>query len=485
MSLNIVKDTRNLLAKNILAYLVIILVTPILTRLYEPGQFGTLSLMIFASSLLGIVCTARLELAIPLLRESLPLYNLIKLLICLAIVCFVAFSVFVFFFHDEILKILFDGENDGNWLYVVPLYGVTLSLNSIFVLLLTKDKQFSKIGYLVLTQNCAFCFAALIFSSFALSFNGLIVAKFIGLLVSILLASVIIRKSIKEMVFLRLNFRVFKKTIGDLKQFVQFNLPISIMGIIGKDLMVLIFAFSQGAAYAGFYAMARVVAELPTNMLSGALGPVFYSQTASSLHDGILKGNLLNEINLVLKLIFTLVIPAYLIFSLWATEFFTILLGEKWITSGAIFKFLLPLSIISLLSCWLIRLFEVMRKQNISFKIQFTFEFTGFIVALIMVYCEVRLEIILASIITCFSFIPSLITLSALKILGFNSNSRRLVIFMLILFALGNALILIGTPNYATASAHSIWLIFSSVLFFLVGHKVFKNYRLKDLNVFW
>ena len=142
------------------------------------------------------------------------------------------------------------------------------------------------------------------------------------------------------------------------------------------------------------------------------------------------------------------------------------------------------MSIISLLSCWLIRLFEVMRKQNISFKIQFTFEFTGFIVALIMVYFEVRLEVILASIITCFSFIPSLITFSALKILGFNSNSRRLVIFLLILFALVNALILIGPPKYATESVHSIWLIFSSMLFFLVGHKVFKNYRLKDLNVF-
>lgn len=485
MSLNIVKDTRNLLAKNILAYLTIILVTPILTRLYEPGQFGTLSLMIFASSLFGILFTARLELAIPLVRESRPLYNLIKLLVFSALVCFITFSVFVFSFHDEILEIFFDGENHGNWLYVVPLYGFTLSLNSILILFLTKGKQFSKIGYLVLTQNCAFCFAALIFSSYALSFNGLIVAKFIGLLVSILFASAIISKSIKEIICLRLNFRVFKKTIGDLKQFVQFNLPISVMGIIGKDLMVLIFAFSQGTAYAGFYAMARVVSELPTTMISSALGPVFYSQTATSLNDATLKDKLLNEINIVLKLIFTVVIPAYLIFALWAIEFFTILLGEKWATSGAIFKFLLPLSIISLLSCWLIRLFEVMRKQNISFKIQFTFEFTGFVVALIMVYCDVRLELILASIITCFSFIPSMITFYALKMLGFNRNSRNLVIFLLVLFALVNALTLIGFPNDSTEIAHGIWLIFSSVLFFLIGHKVFKNYRLKDLNDFW
>ena len=100
-----------------------------------------------------------------------------------------------------------------------------------------------------------------------------------------------------------------------------------------------------------------MVGELPTSMLSGALGPVFYSQTASSLNDLTLKNKVANEINVILKLLFTLVIPAYLILSIWAEEIFKFTLGESWEISGTIFLFLLPLSIISLFSCWLTRLF--------------------------------------------------------------------------------------------------------------------------------
>ena len=440
--------------------------------------------MIFVSSLMGVLFTARLELAIPLIRERRSLNNLIMLLLYLAFLCSIISSMIVFLFKDEILNLFVAEKHHGNWLLVIPFYGLALSISSILMLFLTKEKQFSNMGISLLFQNCAFCFLAIILSKFNLSLNGLIVAKFFGLVVSILFVLLTLKYKIKELTFSSLKLRFSEKITGDLKQFVQFNLPISIMGIIGKDLMVLIFAFSQSVAYAGFYAMARVVGELPTSMLSGALGPVFYSQTASSLNDLTLKNKVANEINVILKLLFTLVIPAYLILSIWAEEIFKFTLGESWEISGTIFLFLLPLSIISLFSCWLTRLFEVMGRQKISFKVQFTFEVTGFVGALLLIFLKVQLEIILAFIVTCFSFVPILITIISFKMLGFKSGSIQLIAVLFIFFSLANALVVTTFSNNFNEDTQSIWLIFSSVLFFLFGRKLFKNYRLRDLNVF-
>ena len=263
MTVNIAKASKNLFLKNMLAYLVVVVTTPVLTRLYNPEQFGTLSLMIFVSSLMGVLFTARLELAIPLIRERRSLNNLIMLLLYLAFLCSIISSMIVFLFKDEILNLFVAEKHHGNWLLVIPFYGLALSISSILMLFLTKEKQFSNMGISLLFQNCAFCFLAIILSKFNLSLNGLIVAKFFGLVVSILFVLLTLKYKIKELTFSSLKLRFSEKITGDLKQFVQFNLPISIMGIIGKDLMVLIFAFSQSVAYAGFYAMAQWLGNYP------------------------------------------------------------------------------------------------------------------------------------------------------------------------------------------------------------------------------
>jgi O-antigen/teichoic acid export membrane protein len=484
MSFDITRASKDLLLKNILAYIVVIFGTPVLTRLYDPGKFGTLSLMIFVGSILGVLFTARLELAIPLVRERAAQYNLIKVLLISSLLGCIISSIITFLFMDSILKMFFSEETHGNWLLVVPFYGLALSVNSILILFLTKKKRFPKIGISLLVQNFTFCFLALILSEFNNNFNGLIVAKFSGLFVSILFISIISQNYIKELIFCHLNRKIIKKISGKLKQFAQFNFPISIMGIVGKDLMVLIFAASQGVAYAGFYVMARVVGEFPTSMLSGALGPVFYSQTASSINGSTLNNKVTNEIKLIIKFLLTVLIPTYLIISIWSVEIFKFVFGLTWGVSGSIFLFLLPISIISLFSCWLTRLFEVLGKQKLSFAIQFTFEVTGFVIAMVLIYFKVEIEIILVSTITCYSFVPIFITLFSFKMLGLKSNALKLLMGLFVLFVVINGLINTKFSDIFGQSTQTIWLIFSSVLFLLLGHILFRTNRLRELNVF-
>lgn len=103
MNLNKAKTSSNLFFKNLLAYVIVIPMTSVLTRLYEPSQFGAPYLMIFSSSFLGVLFTGRLELVISLVKNNCSLNNLAKQLLCFT--CFFCFSTYMYFFYvDEISK---------------------------------------------------------------------------------------------------------------------------------------------------------------------------------------------------------------------------------------------------------------------------------------------------------------------------------------------------------------------------------------------
>lgn len=484
MNFILTNGSRKLFLRNTIAYLIVALMTPFLTRLYNPEQFGTLSLMIFVSSFLAILITARLELAIPLIKKVRPLNSLIKVLFLSALIFCIVFGLFIFFFQDNILQLFFDADKYGNWILIVPFYGAALCTNSILILFLTREKKFEAIGLSLVFQNFAFGLLAVALSAFNADFNGLIVGKFFGLVTSILFILIIIKYKLKELLFLKLEFIHLKKETRTLKQFAQFNLPVSLMEIVGRDLIILIFAFSQGVVYAGFYVMARVIGELPTSMVSSALGTVFYSETAASSDGLTLRDEILKEIKLIIKFLLTLVIPVYLILAIWSVEIFKFLFGQNWEMSGFMFLILLPVSIISLLSCWLIRLFEVLGKQKLTFRIQFTFDVTALLVALVLFHYEVNVEIILASIVVCYSLVQILITLYSFKMLAFNAKTIRFVACFLVLFSLSNAVIMTNFFGNFDQKIQAIWLIISSSSFFLLGHTLFRSYRLKDLNVF-
>lgn len=484
MNVSVFKTAKNLLLKNTLAYVVIACLTPLLTRVYEPGQFGTLSLMVFFGSFLSVLFTARLELAIPLIKEPFLLNNLIQMLLFSTFICSFMTCIIVYVFEDHIFEIFFSQGNFGNWLLIVPFYGLALSIHGILTSLLIKQTQFHEMGLSLLLQNGAFCFVAIALSSFSDNFNGLIAGKFAGLLAVIIFVVIILEYKLHELFFLRPEFRLFKKNIKNLKQFIQFNFPTSIIGIIGKDLMIIIFAYSQDVTYAGFYAIARAVGELPISIISSSLGPIFYSKAARSFNDVTLKNKVLDEFILIFKLLFTLLIPTYLILSIWAVEIFKFLFGDSWEISGIIFLYLLPISVISIFSCWLNRLFEVLGRQKIAFKIQVIFEGSGFAFSLALIYFGFQFEIILASVVTCFSFVPIFITLYAFRWLSLQMKAIRLIVLVFFSFSFLNAIIISVFSNDLGQNIQTIWLLISAMAFHLLGIILFKKYRLRDINVF-
>ena len=90
--------TRNvltLMTGTAIAQAIPIIVSPILTRLYSPEDFGRLALFISIVSIMSVLATGKYELAIILPKKNSTAYQLVSLSVMLSLVVSVLYILFL------------------------------------------------------------------------------------------------------------------------------------------------------------------------------------------------------------------------------------------------------------------------------------------------------------------------------------------------------------------------------------------------------
>ena len=115
--------TRNvltLMTGTTIAQAIPIAISPILTRIYTPEDFGIFALYISIASILSLIATGRYELAIMLPTKDKDAVNIVALSLFISFfVSFIALLI-VSIFNTQITSLL--GNPDiSSWLYFIPL----------------------------------------------------------------------------------------------------------------------------------------------------------------------------------------------------------------------------------------------------------------------------------------------------------------------------------------------------------------------------
>ncbi|NJW55081.1 translocase, partial [Salinimicrobium sp. CDJ15-91] len=113
------KNMLTLISGTSIAQLIPVAISPFLTRIYSPQDFGILGLFIAITSILGYVVNGRYELAIMLPDNDDDALNVLALGLLISSVLSVFLFLFVVIFNEEMAGML------GNtamsvWLYFAP-----------------------------------------------------------------------------------------------------------------------------------------------------------------------------------------------------------------------------------------------------------------------------------------------------------------------------------------------------------------------------
>jgi len=351
------KNVLTLMTGTTIAQAIPIAITPILTRLYTPDDFGVFALFLAITAIAGAISNAQYEQAIVLPKKDEDAYNLVALGIIIAIFFSVLLLTIVFFFNQTIASLL-GNEQLASYLYLIPIstlfVGIYNSLNFFNI----RKKKYKNIANSQISRSTSLGISQLLIGHIALGPVGLIVGQIISYLSGNLMLFKTLKNNYKQGFITREKMkqqgRVFKK-------FPFFSLPSILLNSINLNIVNFLISSIFSITTLGFYSLTQRIIGIPSRVIGSSIGQVYLQEASQSF---LQKGNTERVFLMTLKKLTLLSLPIFLVLYFIAEPAFAFVFGEEWRISGTYAKILIPLAAVRFVSGSLSNTLVVHQKQQ-------------------------------------------------------------------------------------------------------------------------
>ena len=323
-----------------MAQAILVLASPVLTRLFVPKEFGVVAVYSSMLSILTTVASLCYESAIPLPKKPREAANLL-VLSGVVVVIMASLVGVVVLARGNVIATRFGVPALERYLWLLPLSLLGAGFYQSLSLWAVRKKQFSLIAQTRLGQNLLqvaiqFTLGALGAGPIGL-ISGVVAAQFggIGRLASVLRAQ-------DGKVLRRVSLRGIGRSARRYERFPLLGSGSSLLKSAGIYLPSILITASFGAQAGGWYALAERVASLPIGIIGQATGLAFFgeaSQLAAS-RDGAALSRLLG------RTVRWLAIPSLILLvtlGLFGPVLVTFVFGARWAQAGRILRAMTPM----------------------------------------------------------------------------------------------------------------------------------------------
>ncbi|MEQ3621954.1 MAG: lipopolysaccharide biosynthesis protein [Marinobacter sp.] len=324
------RSVLTLLTGTSVAQAIPIAISPILTRLYTPEEFGIFAIYVSFAGFLAIFATLRYEYAIVLPKKKSEVDSLCIGTILIISTISLLLLLVIIFFGKEIASALGSSEMIA-WIYLVPLsvffLGIYNALN--YRLLWLRHYKFSASGKVVMSGSNAL--SNLSMGSLGLTKLGLILGNFASYLIS---AAYVFKKNKNAPIDLReVNSTSIYAVLKKYKSFPFENLPSAVInGLYNNGKLILISLFVS-SSFVGYLSLVLRVLQIPVTVVSSAISDALYKNSAEEIN----VGNIWQLRSRIRKLLLILMgagsVPFALIYT-YGEEVFSFIFGAEWAIAG-------------------------------------------------------------------------------------------------------------------------------------------------------
>lgn len=322
MTSRLMRATLTLLTGSVLAHALPLLLGPLLSRLYTPGDFGQYALLWAVATNLAVVACARYEFALPLEKSARGAALLMVLCARLLLAVTAACALLALVLH------LWHGTALAWWL---PAGVLAIGATQWLTLWATRSQRFALLSAARLVQQGGGAVLQALLGLLKMGPMGLLVGPIVaGLGAAWLLARPAPQGGWRRM--LRQPLRRLKAMAARHRDFPLYNTPHAFIGALQDTLALLLIAAWAGNAAAGFWALALRYLKAPATLLGGALAQALYPQLLRA-HSGAEARTLVRRTMLALAL---LAAPLAAVLLLWGPDLFTWIFGAQWSDAGTL-----------------------------------------------------------------------------------------------------------------------------------------------------
>ncbi|MCW7762024.1 lipopolysaccharide biosynthesis protein [Photorhabdus luminescens] len=327
MNYKLLRNISGLLLSSLVSQILLLLSTPVLTRLFSPEELGIYASFSSLLSIFAVGACLRYEFSISSSEKNREINSLVTLS-CIITITISLIVIIVFAISNISEKIII-----GNYLYYIPLGIITygfyraVSFNSI------REKQYHALSITKITQTIAMIGTQIIGGIAHLGASSLILGQILGQSLGVLFLS---RRSQYRLIINKPELRKIKLLTHKYYKFPVYDFPAALINTLSNELPQLFIMSTYGLKSAGFYLIAARISGAPITLLS---------QTVSSILQGYLKDTSISPFLKIKKTFYYLTCIAILfaIVTYFAgIPIITFIFGEGWHESGKYLLCLIP-----------------------------------------------------------------------------------------------------------------------------------------------
>lgn len=359
------RNVLTLMMGTVIAQAIPLAITPILTRLYSPEDFGIFALYIAIASITSVFATGRYEQAIMLPKKDIDAANIAILAILITCAISLLLLIMVFFLNKQISQLV-ERPEISPLLYLIPssvfLTGVYQTLNYWN----NRKKHYKILAVSRVFRSSSMSGLHLLAGFKTFGALGLIAGDIIGKLVSSgILLKHILKNDKKH--FANLSGIKRKALAKRYKKFPTFDTGATLANVASYQVQSILFPIFYGLTAAGQYFLVLKVLQAPMSLISGAITDVYKQKLTS-------KDTTEEQIKLYYKkmffLLFGIGIIPFSLFIFFAQDIFRIIFGSQWSQAGSYAAVLAPMFFVRFIASPLSYFLYLREKQEINILLQ-------------------------------------------------------------------------------------------------------------------
>lgn len=319
-----------------LARVIPILVSPVLTRIYTPADFGMFAVfMALVSSFVPAAC-GKYEVAIVLPESPTDAMRLLGISFLVTITVSLLIQLGLFFGKDELLRLL-NAEHLGGWIYLTPLVLLCTGLMTAMTYFANRHGDYRSMANARIVNSIIVAVVSIVFGVLSVGYWGLLLGSLLGLLSATLYLLYLYRKQFsKDLLIWDRNKAQLMKQYSD---YPLYNASTGLLNGVTAAMPVFFLSHFFPGSIVGYFSFVLRVVNLPLSLISKAVSEVNLKKIVDLVNTKEdLKPYLLK---LTLGLAAIVLMPT-IILMIFSPSIFSFCFGEEWREAGIYMKILIP-----------------------------------------------------------------------------------------------------------------------------------------------
>lgn len=363
---SLARSSLALITGTISSQAIVFLLSPILSRIFAPADFGDFANYTAWVTFLGLLSNFRYEHAIIVAKGRLGTNRVMALATSLTLASAFAYAigaslVYLFYSDSGYLNAI------RGVILFIPLGVVSAFLPSVLTMYNTRAGKFRRLATVAVVQVVCTTLSQIVFGLLHFE-HGLLLGAITGNTLSgVVLLFWFLRTNSWRHVRREMALPQLKLTATEHMNFPRYSLGADAINVVVQQFVPVLLMAMFNPAIAGLYAFATRVVRVPFLIVSSAVSTVLRKQAADHLRR---EGSLRSLFNATLTSLSVLAVVPLLVFGLFAGPLFVTVFGDKWREAGRVVQILSPGIALEFIAFPLTVLFVITGTQRYSFRLQ-------------------------------------------------------------------------------------------------------------------